>query len=48
MQKLADKIEEDSKDDINAEKDVCNKQSMQEFVDAQVKYLQHGIKEMME
>lgn len=48
MSKLAQQIEDASKDDVDAEKDVCNRPMMQAFVDEQLKYLQHGIKEMME
>lgn len=45
---LANKIDEESKDDVDAVKDVCNKKTMQAFLDEQVKYLQHGINEMMD
>lgn len=48
MTKLAQQIEDGSRDDVDAEKDVCNRPMMQAFVDEQVKYLQHGIDEMME
>jgi len=48
MTLLANKIDEESKDDVNAVKDVCNKETMQAFLDEQVKYLQHGINEMMD
>lgn len=48
MRKLAQEIENASKDDIDAEKDCCNRNTMQAFFDEQVKYLQHGINEMMD
>lgn len=48
MNLLASKIDEESKDDVHALKDVCNKDTMQAFVDEQIKYLQHGINEMMD
>ncbi|CAD6574289.1 MAG: hypothetical protein CYPHOPRED_005400 [Cyphobasidiales sp. Tagirdzhanova-0007] len=47
MSKLATEIEEAGRDDILAEKDVCNKESMQKFVNEQIEYLQFGIEEMM-
>lgn len=47
MNKLAQQLEDDSKDDVYAEKDVCNPESMQKFVDEQMRYLHYGIKEMM-
>lgn len=47
LEKLAAQIEGDSKDDIDAEEEVCTKGTMQSFVDDQAKYLQHGIDEMM-
>lgn len=48
MSKLAQQIEDASKDDVDAERNVCDKPMMQAFVDEQVKYLQHGINEMMD
>lgn len=45
--RLAKQIEDDSKDDVDAEKDVCNPAMMEAFVDEQFRYMQHGIKEMM-
>lgn len=47
MLKQADEIEQASKDDIDAVNNVWDKPRMQTFVDEQVKYLQHGIDEMM-
>jgi len=47
MAKFADEIENASKDDVDAELDVINRESMQAFLDAQTKYLQHGISQMM-
>ncbi|KAL7008894.1 hypothetical protein EMMF5_001641 [Cystobasidiomycetes sp. EMM_F5] len=47
MNMLAKRLEDESKDDVYAEKEVCSKQSMQAFVDEQEAYLRHGIKEMI-
>lgn len=48
MTKLAQQIEDASRDDVDAEKDVCNRPMMQAFVNEQVEYVQHGINEMVE
>jgi len=47
MLKQAQEIEDAAKDDIDAVNNVWDKPSMQVFVDGQVRYLQHGIDEMM-